>query len=126
VKPTGTVAAGCPVRLNGKQNGVQPSGEAGCPFTSLSPGLPTSNGGTATVGVIRRSKRARNRCTSVQKSLRRPSAPRYWAAVTPAPNFTKARSDRSIRSPSLSMRSPQALHISAPAVIRNISSGSSQ
>src|SRR5258705_377694 len=65
VKPTGTVAAGWPVRLNGKQNGVQPSGEDGWPLTSLSPGLPTSNAGTATVGVISRSKRARNRCTSV-------------------------------------------------------------
>ncbi len=126
VKPTGTVAAGWPVRLNGKQNGVQPSGEDGWPLTSLSPGLPTSNAGTATVGVISRSKRARNRCTSVQSSWRRRIAWRYCAAVTPAPKRSRARSERSIFSPSVSSRSPHALHVSAPTVTRKVSSGSSQ
>ena len=29
MNPTGTLAAGWPVRLNGKQNGIQPSGEEG-------------------------------------------------------------------------------------------------
>src|SRR5207245_10746182 len=77
VKPTGTVAAGCPVRLKGKQNGIQPRGETGSPLISLTAGRATGNGGTATVGVIKRSKRARKRCTSVQSSCRRRAAARY-------------------------------------------------
>src|SRR6266542_2265680 len=76
VIPTGTVAAGWPVRLNGNVNGIQPSGDTCCPSIALTPGRPTSNGGTATVGMSRRSKRARKRCTSVQNSWRRRAAAR--------------------------------------------------
>src|SRR5204862_266839 len=70
VKPTGTVAAGWPVRLNRYVNGIQPRADAGQPPISSTPPRPASNGATATVGVINKSKRARKRCTSVQRSWR--------------------------------------------------------
>ena len=66
VTPAGTLAAGCPVRLKGKVNGIQPSTETACPAISRGPERPTGNGATAVVGVSNRSKRARNVWASCQ------------------------------------------------------------
>ena len=55
---TGSVHAGCWVRLNGYENGVQPSIDTGS--IGVCPAGRASNAGTATAGVTSRSKRCMN------------------------------------------------------------------
>ena len=64
--PAGTLAAGCPVRLKGNVNGIQPSTEIACPPISRGGDWPAGNGATAAVGVSSRSKRSRNVWASCQ------------------------------------------------------------
>ena len=69
VSPHGIVHAGCWVRLNGYENGVQPSIDSG--VIGVCPAGRASNAGTATDGVTSRSKRSMNRRMCEPSSPRR-------------------------------------------------------
>ena len=96
MNPQGTLAAGLPVALNGKLNGVHAKRSSASKRSGSGATWPTGNAVTAVAGVSRKSYFSKNRASRSQNARRSIRACTYSTALYSMPRRTMWTSPGSI------------------------------